>query len=130
LTNTFFIVQTFDPVKCPQAIEYQGATPVLVFHPKFVVQTLLNYPANRPRIKASCTKSVSKYKSSLVYTPHKQRGITRIDFGSDSVWCALQNMSGWVYTGRHAVKTLRGYATTSPCSGCCARPERWGFHAG
>jgi hypothetical protein len=24
-------------------------------------------------------------KSSLVYTPHKQRGITRIDFGSDLV---------------------------------------------
>jgi hypothetical protein len=34
----------------------------LVFHPKFVVQVFLNYPANRPRIKASCTKSGSKYK--------------------------------------------------------------------
>ena len=62
MTKTFFIVPTFDPVKCPQAMEYQGATPVLVFHPKFVVQALLNYPANRPRIKASCTKSVSECK--------------------------------------------------------------------
>jgi hypothetical protein len=34
----------------------------LVFHPKFVVQAPLNYPVNRPRIKASCTKSVSKFK--------------------------------------------------------------------
>jgi hypothetical protein len=55
-------VSTFDPVKCPQAIEYQGATPVSVFHPKFVVQAILNYPANRPRLKASCTKSVSEHK--------------------------------------------------------------------
>jgi hypothetical protein len=105
-------VSTFDPVKCPQAIEYQGATPVLVFHPKFVVQALHNYPANRPRIKASCTKSVSKYKRGGM--PSKPYVATRLQARAVVAAHALapQNVAGrgqlhaWSHLTGHDLKTV------------------------
>ena len=54
--------------------------------------------------------------SSLVYTPHKQRGITPIDFGSDSVWCVLQNMSGWNEYPLHKTKS---FLKKTFCVACC-----------
>jgi hypothetical protein len=43
-------------------------------------------------------RSKPPVQSSLVYTPHKHRGITRIDFGSGLVWCALQNKPNHLFS--------------------------------
>jgi hypothetical protein len=54
---------------------------------------------------------------SLVCTPHKQTGITRIDIRSGLVWCVLQNISGWVECSFE--KKRSAFFFKLPCVTCC-----------